>query len=139
MEQSIFCRIWLADAWHIGMSRKGTYILSYPLPFFHGRNGQALRRMESECAGFEPLRETASTVRQSLRILRRFVDISLLLPWQVSAMFIHKRVLSYPDAFGVGNDRTSPVYKRTAGMPRRRSLQFEVFALLIFVIFQIAY
>ena len=24
----LFCRIWLADAWHIGMSRKGTCILS---------------------------------------------------------------------------------------------------------------
>ena len=28
-----FCRIWLADTWHIGMSRKGTCILSYPDAF----------------------------------------------------------------------------------------------------------
>lgn len=29
----LFCRIWLADAWHIGMSRKGTCILSSPDAF----------------------------------------------------------------------------------------------------------
>ena len=112
-----FCRIWLADAWHIGMSRKGTCILSYPLPFFRGRKGQAPKREALESAGLEPTRETALSVWQSLRILRRFADISLLDPWHLSTLFVHGWVLSYPDAFGVGNDRASPVYKRTPGMP----------------------
>ena len=133
------CRIWLADRWHIVMSRKGTCILSYPLPFFRGRIVQALKREDLESAGFEPTRETASSVRQNLRINRHFADISLLDPWQISTWFIHKWVLSYPDAFGVGKTRASPLYKRATGMPSRRSLQVGVLALLIFVIFQIAY
>ena len=116
-----FCRIWLADRWHIVMSRKGTCILSYPLPFFRGRIVQALKREDLESVGFEPTRETASSVRQNLRINRHFADISLLDPWQISTWFIHKWVLSYPDAFGVGKTRASPVYKRTIGMPRRLS------------------
>ena len=115
------CRIWLADRWHIVMSRKGTCILSYPLPFFRGRIVQALKREDLESAGFEPTRETASSVRQNLRINRHFADISLLDPWQISTWFIHKWVLSYPDAFGVGKTRASPVDKRTTGMPSRRS------------------
>ena len=98
-----FCRIWLADRRHIVMSRKGTCILSYPLPFFDGRKGQAPRRGVLDCAGFEPTRETASSVRQNLQINRHFADISLLDPWQISTWFIHKWVLSYPDAFSVGN------------------------------------
>ena len=116
-----FCRIWLADTWHIGMSRKGTCILSYQFPFFPGRNGQALRRAESEFAGSEPPRETAPLARQDLRIIRRFADNSLLDPWHFSTLFIHGWVLCYPDAFGVGNDRASPVYKRITGMPNRLS------------------
>ncbi len=100
---NLFCRVWLADARHIVMSRKGTCILSYPLPFFHGRKGQAPRRWVLEFAGFETTRETASSVRQNLRINRHFADISLLDSWQISTWFIHKWVLSYPDAFGVGN------------------------------------
>ena len=107
-----FCRIWLADAWHIGMSRKGTCILSYPLPFFHGRNGQGLRRVDLETAAFESTREPPHRPCKNLRIIHRIADISLLFPWQVFAMFIHKRVLSYPNAFGVGNDRASPVTKK---------------------------
>ena len=114
---NLFCRIWLADAWHIVMSHKGTCILSYPLPFFPGRNGQALGRAELEFAGSEPPRETASSARQNLWIIRRFADKSLLDPWHLSTLFVHGWVLSYPDAFGVGNDRASPVYKRTPGMP----------------------
>jgi len=106
---NLFCRIWLAGAWHIVMSRKGTCILSYPLPFFRGRKGQAQKRGVLDCAGFEPTRETASSVRQNLRINRHFADISLLDPWQLSTWFIHKWVLSYPDAFGVGKTRASPV------------------------------
>ena len=43
-----FCRIRLADAWHIGMSRKGTCILSYQFPLFPGRNGQARWRREPQ-------------------------------------------------------------------------------------------
>ena len=112
-----FCRIWLADRWHIVMSRKGTCILSYPLPFFDGRKWQALRRGVLDCAGLEPIQETASSVRQNLRINRRSANISLLDPWQISTWFIHKWVLSYPDAFGVGKTRASPVDKRTTGMP----------------------
>ena len=100
---NLFCRIWLADRWHIGMSRKGTCILSYQFPFFDGRKGQALRRGVLDSAGFEPTRKTASSVRQNLRINRHFADISLLDPWQISTWFIHKWVLSYPDAFSVGN------------------------------------
>ena len=119
--QQPFCRIWLADGWHIGMSRKGTCILSYQFPFFDGRKGQALKNGVLDCAGFEPTRETASSVRQDYRIFRRIVDKSLLDPWQISTWFIHKWVLSYPDAFGVGKTRASPVYKRTTGMPRRRT------------------
>lgn len=118
---NLFCRIWLAGAWHIVMSRKGTCILSYPLPFFDGRKWQAQKRGVLDCAGFEPTRETATSVRQNLRINRRFADISLLDPWQISTWFIHKWVLSYPDAFGVGNTRASPVDKRTTGMPSRLS------------------
>ena len=118
---NLFCRIRLADAWHIGMSRKGTCILSYQFSFFHGRKGQAQRRGVLDCAGFKPTRETASPVRQNLRINRRSANISLLDPWQISTWFIHKWVLSYPDAFGVGKTRASPVDKRTTGMPSRRS------------------
>ena len=136
---NLFCRVWLADRWHIGMSRKGTCILSYQFPYFHGRKGQALRRGVLDSAGFEPTRKTASSVRQNLRINRRSANISLLDPWQISTWFIHRWVLSYPDAFGVGKTRASPVDKRTTGMPSRRSLQVGVLALLIFVIFQIAY
>ena len=77
-----FCRIWLADRWHMGMSRKGTCILSYQFPYFHGRKGQAPRRVELDCAGFMPTRETTASARQN---------------------------------------RASPVDKRTAGMPSRRS------------------
>ena len=116
-----FCRVWLADRWHIGMSRKGTCILSYPLPFFHGRKGQVPKRGVLESAGFEPTRKTASSARQNLRINRRSANISLLDPWQISTMLIHRWVLSYPDAFGVGKTRASPGDKRTVGMPRRRS------------------
>lgn len=135
----LFCRIWLADAWHIVMSRKGTCILSYPLPFFDGRKWQALRREALDSAGSEPTQETSSPVRQNLRINRRSANISLLDPWHPSTMFVHGWVLSYPDAFGVGNDRASPLYKRATGMPSRRSLLVGVLALLIFEIFQIAY
>ena len=103
------------------MSRKGTCILSYPLPFFHGRKGKATKRGGVDSAGFDPPRETASSVRQNLRINRHFADISLLDSWQISTMLIHRWVLSYPDAFGVGKTRASPVYKRTAGMPSRLS------------------
>lgn len=49
------CRIWLADVWHTGMSRKGTCILSYPLPFISGRIGQALRRGKLKSAGLSRL------------------------------------------------------------------------------------
>lgn len=80
-----FCRIWLADAWHIGMSRKGTCILSYPSLFLSGR----IRR-----AGKSHV--------------RKFATISLLDPWHFSTLFMHKWVLSYPDAFGVGITRASP-------------------------------
>lgn len=118
-----FCRIWLADAWHIGMSRKGTSILSYQFPFFDGRKGQAPRRRELESAGFEPTRKTVSSVRQNLRINRRSANISLLDPWQISTILIHWWVLSYPDAFGVGKTRASPVDKRITGMPSRPSQQ----------------
>ena len=114
-----FCRVWLADKWHIVMSRKGTCILSYQFPFFDGRKGQAPRRVVLDYAGFTPTRETASPARQNLRINRRSANISLLDPWQISTWFIHKWVLSYPDAFGVGKTRASPVDKRTAGMPMR--------------------
>ena len=117
----LFCRVWLADGWHIGMSRKGTCILSYQFPYFDGRNGQAPRRGVLDSAGFEPTRGTATSVRQNLRINRHFADISLLDPWQISTWFIHKWVLSYPDAFGVGKTRASPVDKRTAGKPSRLS------------------
>jgi len=116
-----FCRIWLAGAWHIVMSRKGTCILSYPLPFISGRNGQAPRRAESECARPEPTRKPTSSVRQDHRIFHRFVDKSLLDPWHLSTMIVHGWVLSYPDAFGVGNDRASPVTKRLGEVPSRRS------------------
>ena len=116
-----FCRIWLADRWHMGMSRKGTCILSYQFPYFHGRKGQAPRRVELDCAGFMPTRETAASARQNLRINRRSANISLLDPWQISTLLIHRWVLSYPNAFGVGKTRASPVDKRTAGMPSRRS------------------
>ncbi len=116
---NLFCRIWLADRWHIGMSRKGTCILSYQFPFFDGRKWQAPRRGVLDCAGFKPTRETASSVRQNLRINRHFADISLLDPWQISTMLIHRWVLSYPDAFGVGKDRASPVTKKLEGVPRR--------------------
>ena len=118
-----FCRIWLADRWHIVMSRKGTCILSYPLPFFHGRKGQAPKRVNQEFAVFEPTRETASSARQNLRIIRHSANISLLDPWQISTMLMHRWVLSYPDAFGVGKTRASPVDKRTTGMPSRLSPQ----------------
>ena len=118
---NLFCRIWLAGAWHIVMSRKGTCILSYQFPYFDGRKGQAPKNGVLESAGFEPTRGTATSVRQNLRINRHFADISLLDPWQISTWFIHKWVLSYPDAFGVGKTRASPVYKRTTGMPRRRT------------------
>ena len=77
---NLFCRIWLADRWHMGMSRQGTCILSYQFPYFHGRKGQAPRRVELDCAGFMPTRETASPVRQNLRINRRSANISLLDP-----------------------------------------------------------
>ena len=118
---NLFCRIRLADTWHIGMSRKGTCILSYQFSFFYGRKGQAQRRGVLDCAGFKPTRETASPVRQNLRNNRRFANISLLEPWQISTSFIHKWVLSYPDAFGVGKTRASPIDKRTTGMPNRLS------------------
>ena len=114
---NLFCRIWLADRWHIGMSRKGTCILSYQFPFFDGRKGQALKNGVLDCAGFEPPRETASSARQNLRINRHSANISLLDSWQISTMLIHRWVLSYPDAFGVGNTRASPVDKRATGMP----------------------
>ena len=126
---NLFCRIWLADAWHIVMSHKGTCILSYPLPFFRGRKGQAQKRGVLDCAGFEPTRETALSVWQSLRILRRFADISLLDPWQISTWFIHKWVLSYPDAFGVGNDRASPVTKKLENVPSWLSQQVRFLSL----------
>lgn len=116
---NLFCRVWLADGWHIGMSRKGICILSYQFPFFDGRKGQALKNGVLDCAGFTPTRETASSARQNLRINRRSANISLLDPWQISTMLIHRWVLSYPDAFGVGKIRASPVDKRTTGMPRR--------------------
>ena len=118
---NLFCRIWLADGWHIGMSRKGPCILSYQFPFFDGRKGQALKNGVLDCAGFEPPRETASSARQNLRINRHSANISLLDSWQISTMLIHRWVLSYPDAFGVGKTRASPVDKRTTGMPSRRS------------------
>ena len=117
----LFCRVWLADGWHIGMSRKGTCILSYQFPYFDGRIGQCQRRVVLDCAGFKPPRETASSVRQNLRINRRSANISLLDPWQISTMLIHRWVLCYPDAFGVGKTRASPVDKRTTGMPSRLS------------------
>ena len=116
-----YCRVWLADAWHIGMSRKGTCILSYQFPYFDGRKGQAPKRGVLDCAGFKPTRETASPVRQNLRINRRSANISLLDPWQISTMLIHRWVLSYLDAFDVGKIRASPVDKRTTRMPRRLS------------------
>jgi hypothetical protein len=119
---NLFCRIWLADRWHLGMSRKGTCILSYQFPYFDGRKGQAQRRGVLDCAGFKPPRETASPVRQNLRSIRRSASISLLNPWQISTMLIHRWVLSYPDAFGVGKTRASPVDKRTTGMLSPRSL-----------------
>lgn len=118
---NLFCRIWLADRWHIVMSRKRTCILSYQFPYFDGRKGQAPTRGVLESAGFEPTRGTATSARQILRIIRHSANISLLDPWQISTWFIHKWVLSYPDAFGVGKTRASPVYKRTAGMPSRLS------------------
>ena len=121
-----FCRIWLADGWHIGMSRKGTCILSYPFSFFDGRKGQAPRRGVLDCAGFKPTWETASSARQNLRINRRSANISLLDPWQISTMLIHGWVLCYPDAFGVGKTRASPVDKRTTGMPSRLSPQVGI-------------
>ena len=114
---NLFCRVWLAGAWHIVMSRKGTCILSYQFPFFDGRKGQALRRGVLDYAGFEPTQETASSARQNLRINLRSANISLLDPWQISTMLIHRWVLSYPDAFGVGKTRASPVDKRATGMP----------------------
>ena len=129
---NLFCRIWLADAWHIGMSHKGTCILSYQFPFFPGRNGQALRRAESKFAGSEPPRETAPLARQDLRIIRRFADNSLLDPWHFSTLFIHGWVLCYPDAFCVGKTRASPVDKRTTRMPSRPSLRIGVLFLLHF-------
>ena len=107
-----FCRIWLADGWHIGMSRKGTCILSYQFPYFHGRKGQAPKREVLDYAGFKPTREAASSVRQNCRINRRSANISLLDPWQISTLLIHRWVLSYPDAFDVGKTRASPVDKR---------------------------
>ena len=118
---NLFCRIWLADRWHIVMSRKRTCILSYQFPYFDGRIGQAQRRVVLDCAGFKPPQETASSVRQNLRSIRRSASISLLNPWQISTMLIHRWVLSYPDAFGVGKTRASPVDKRTTGIPSRRS------------------
>ena len=121
-----FCRVWLADRWHIGMSRKGTCILSYQFPYFDGRKGQVQRKGVLDCAGFKPTRETASPVRQNLRINRRSANISLLDPWQISTMLIHRWVLSYPDAFGVGKTRASPVDKRTTGMPSRLSPQVGI-------------
>ena len=117
-----FCRIWLADGWHIGMSRKGTCILSYQFPFFDGRKGQAPRRVELDCAGFKPTRGTDSPVRQNLRINRRSANISLLDPWQISTMLIHRWVLSYQLTFGVGKTRASPVDKRTTGMPSKQAV-----------------
>ena len=122
----LFCRVWLADGWHIGMSRKGTCILSYQFPYFDDRIGQAQRRVVLDCAGFKPPRETASSVRQNLRSIRRSASISLLNPWQISTMLIHRWVLSYPDAFGVGKTRASPVYKRTSEMPCRLSPQVGI-------------
>ena len=92
----LFCRVWLADAWHIGMSRKGTCILSYQFPFFDGRIGQALKNGVLECAGFKPTREPASSVRQNYRIIRHPANISLLDSWQISTVLIHRWVLSYP-------------------------------------------
>lgn len=112
-----FCRVWLADGWHIGMSRKETCILSYQFPYFHGRKGQAQRKGVLDYAGFVPTRKSASQVRQNLRINRSSANISLLDPWQISTILIHRWVLSYPDAFGVGKIRASPVDKRTTGMP----------------------
>ena len=123
---NLFCRIWLADRWHIVMSRKRTCILSYQFPYFDGRIGQAQRRVVLDCAGFKPPQETASSVRQNLRSIRRSASISLLNPWQISTMLIHRWVLSYPDAFGVGKTRASPVYKRTAGMPSRLLLSVGI-------------
>lgn len=118
---NLFCRIWLADGWHIGMSRKGTCILSYQFPFFDGRKGQAPTRGVLESAEFEPPRETASSVRQNLQINRHSADISLLDSWQISTMLRHRWVLSYQLTFGVGKTRASPVDKRTTGMPSRLS------------------
>ena len=120
-----FCRVRLADGWHIGMSRKGTCILSYPLPFFDGRKWQALRREALESAGFEPTRETALSARQNLWINRCSANISLLDSWQISTMLIHRWVLSYPDAFGVGKTRASPVMKDAERMPSTLSFRNE--------------
>ena len=117
---NLFCRVWLAGAWHIVMSRKGTCILSYQFPFFDGRKGQALKNGVLDCAGFEPPRETASSARQNLRINRHSANISLLDSWQISTMLIHRWVLSYPDAFGVGKTRASPVDKYKGNCHARR-------------------
>ena len=116
---NLFCRVWLAGAWHIVMSRKGTCILSYQFPFFDGRKGQALKNGVLDCAGFKPTRETASSVRQNLRINRHSANISLLNSWQISTMLIHRWVLSYQLTLEGGRDRASPVDKRTTGMPMR--------------------
>ena len=114
---NLFCRIWLAGAWHIVMSRKGTCILSYQFPYFDGRKRQAPKREELESAVFEPTRETASSDRQNLRINRRSANICLLIPWQISTMLIHRWVLSYQLTLEGGRDRASPVDKRATGMP----------------------
>ena len=37
-----FCRVWLADAWHIVMSRKGTCIFTH-FPFFVAEKGKPKR------------------------------------------------------------------------------------------------
>ena len=75
----------------------------YPLPFFRGRKGQAQKGEALESAGFEPIQETDSLVRQNLWINRCSANISLLDSWQISTMLRHRWVLSYPDAFSVGN------------------------------------
>ena len=95
-----FCRIRLAAIRQTGMSRKGTCILSYPSLFLSGRIRQAGKRHG-----------------------RKIATISLLFPWHLSTMFIHKWVLSYPDAFGVGITRASPVMKKLERVPSRLSLR----------------
>ena len=85
-----------------------------------------VRTLENLCYSAKEvlnLEEAASSVRQNLRINRRSANISLLNPWHFSTWFIHKWVLCYPDAFGVGITRASPVTKKPERVPSRLSLQ----------------